>query len=87
MSILFVDAQSRTLPRGRSTASVWLSVVLRASGPAVAATYPAPHYMAANGQMTWLADLMKQAPPLMPVIRDGRPPDVDTPVRTVGDLR
>jgi hypothetical protein len=99
-----------------------------------------PHigdYMAANGQMTRLADLMKQAPPLMPnnleqiaalqlgarlvvdawsgkvsldrspsvplmsvrekvpfavtplmpVIRYAQPLDVDTPVRTVGELR
>jgi hypothetical protein len=99
-----------------------------------------PHigdYMAANGQMTRLAELMKQAPvlmpdsleqiaalqlgarlvvdawsgkvsldrspavplmsvrekipfavtPLMPVIRYAQPLDVDTPVRTVGELR
>jgi hypothetical protein len=99
-----------------------------------------PHigdYMAANGQMTRLADLMKQAPPLlpdsleqiaalqlgarlvvdawsgkvtldrspavplvsvrenvpfavtplMPVIRYAQPLDIDTPVRTVGELR
>jgi hypothetical protein len=99
-----------------------------------------PHigdYMAANGQMTRLAELMKQAPPLMPdsleqiaalqlgarlvvdawsgkvaldrsptvplmsvrekipfavtplmpVIRYAQPPDGDTPVRTVGELR
>jgi hypothetical protein len=99
-----------------------------------------PHigdYMAANGQMTRLADLMKQAPPLMPdsleqiaalqlgarlvvdawsgkvaldrspavpllsvrenvpfavtplmpVIRYAQPLDVETPVRTVGELR
>jgi hypothetical protein len=43
--------------------------------------------MAANGQMTRRAELMKQAPPLMPVIRYAAPPDVDAPVRTVGELR
>jgi len=52
MSILFVDAQSRTRPRGRSTAGLWLSVVLHAIvvvvlivDPIRAAEKPAPPRM------------------------------------------